>query len=132
MKMYVRMLSLRVHTLMQGQLTAALEGKDWSTSLPSNADGTGWTITSQSESSHSMLCYMCKGMWLRLCGRFMCTTVTLLNANDLETIETDPMDLTLPLIPKSRLSVVQPPSHLAELERVQWTNMQAPGRWGAT
>ena len=58
--------------------------------------------------------------------------VTLLDANDHEAIEMDPMDLVLPLIPKSRLSFVQPPSHLAELEQVRWTNMQAPGRRGAT
>ena len=42
------MLSLQVHALMGGQLMAALEGKDWSTSPPSEVDGTGWTITSQS------------------------------------------------------------------------------------
>ena len=65
--------------------------------------------------SHLTPCYV-KGVWLRLCGRFMCTTVTLLDANDHEAIETDPMDLALPLIPKSRLSIVQPPSHLAEPE----------------
>ena len=37
------MLSLRVHALimMQGQLTAALEGKDWSASPPSEMDDTG-------------------------------------------------------------------------------------------
>ena len=40
-KRCVCMLSLQVHALMQGQLTAALEGKDWSTSLPSEADGIG-------------------------------------------------------------------------------------------
>ena len=55
-EMYVRMLSLQVHALMWGQLTAALEGKDWNTSPPSDVDGIDWTITSQSESSHSMLC----------------------------------------------------------------------------
>ena len=55
----------------------------------------------------------------------MRTTVTLLDANDHEAIETDPMDLAPPLIPKSRPSVVQPPSHLAEPERVRLTNMRA-------
>ena len=37
----------------------------------------------------------------------------------------DPMDLTPPLIPKLWLTVVQPPSHLAELEQVQLMNMRA-------
>ena len=42
------MLSLQVHALMGGQPTAALEGKDWSTSPPSEVDSMGSMITSQS------------------------------------------------------------------------------------
>ena len=41
MKRCVYLLSLRVHALMQGQLMAALEHKDWSASPPSEVDGMG-------------------------------------------------------------------------------------------
>ena len=51
--------------------------------------------------------------------------VMLLDANDDEAIEMDPMDLALPLIPNLQPSIVQPPSHFAEPEWVWLTNMRA-------
>ena len=107
------MLSLRVHTLMQGQLTAALEDKDWSASPQARQMAQVGQLPAKVS---CLTLHYVKDVWLRLYGRFMCMTVMLLDANDHEAIEMNPMDLALPLIPKSQLSIVQPPSHLAEPE----------------